>query len=1018
VICLFPITTDSSRETSTNWGDFLAEDLWDELNGRVALDSIKDIKIPQYISGNLKHSLRPYQIQAFQNHIFCEDNRETLEISRGNFVYNMATGSGKTLIMAGLILYYYSRGYRDFLFFVNRRVIIDKTKDNFLHKWKDKYIFGENIVINGSEVSITEISNFSESHPDHINIHFTSMSKIQVDMREESEGSFTKTDFSERPVVFIGDEYHHYHRAKWGGTMEDLVDQNSRNIYLGFTATLNQEAQETIDKDKGRIVMKYDLAAFRRDKFSKEPCMHLTQADKRGRIVQSLIANLYRSLVASDNKINLKPVILYKSKNVEPSKESYREFQGLIDQLSGTDISPIRENCDDGDGENLLSRAFEFFTSKALSDSDIAERISANFKNSAGGYNILTVDIESEYNDPRNHELLNTLESGSNPIRAIFTVDKLNEGWDVQNLFDIVRLYEGQNSGGKGVVGKTTNAEAQLIGRGARYWPFEYKDKDKFKRKFDGINHDLRILEELHFHAKEESRYISEIRRGLTEIGFGDDGRKVKIDLKMKERFVASDFYDTGKIAINQKIECSDGNVIPFDELSVQKYSVPCHLSSSSGTTVKIFEEEEMGVAEEQNAPVEKVVRLSQFPTHVLRFALSYDDFFHFDKLVDLYPDLTSISDFITDYLGGLEISFNGSEGRIENISNTDYLLASQNILGKIKEEIKANMSEYESSDWISKDVKEVFEKTVTITLEKDTTRHDGQSWVKGKRWYAHNQNHGTDQEIAFIETFNRQFDWRYLHKFEEVHILRNEQELSIYDESGRGFRPDFILFCKERGTNLVRQVFIEPKGEHLKQQDEWKEDFLKRIQTESNRLTTDFGEILICAASFYNYSEDKQFREELTDILELPSKEDVRPSNLRNLLEDIDRLPAGDPLEKYELIELLDGYVDEKGGNEPDWDWSETLENEAEEIATMNVVEFIGPVWSELTVDQLKKYLRAVRLPVSGKKADLVTRITEAEPTTEPNWEGMNGLEIKRYLKVFPNLYGEFLDFVNDTTD
>jgi type III restriction enzyme len=41
---------------------------------------------------------------------------------------------------------------------------------------------------------------------------------------------------------------------------------------------------------------------------------------------------------------------------------------------------------------------------------------------------------------------------------VIFTVDKLNEGWDVLNLFDIVRLYEGQNTGGsnKGKIGKKT----------------------------------------------------------------------------------------------------------------------------------------------------------------------------------------------------------------------------------------------------------------------------------------------------------------------------------------------------------------------------------------------------------------------------------------------------------------------------------------------------------------------------------------------------------------------------------
>ncbi|MDA0062985.1 DEAD/DEAH box helicase family protein [Brachyspira hyodysenteriae] len=31
-------------------------------------------------------------------------------------MFNMATGSGKTLIMASLILYLYEKGYRNFLF--------------------------------------------------------------------------------------------------------------------------------------------------------------------------------------------------------------------------------------------------------------------------------------------------------------------------------------------------------------------------------------------------------------------------------------------------------------------------------------------------------------------------------------------------------------------------------------------------------------------------------------------------------------------------------------------------------------------------------------------------------------------------------------------------------------------------------------------------------------------------------------------------------------------------------------
>ena len=79
-------------------------------------------------------------------------------------------------------------------------------------------------------------------------------------------------------------------------------------------------------------------------------------------------------------------------------------------------------------------------------------------------------DSEAEHNQI----LLNTLEDDNNPIRAVFAVQKLNEGWDVLNLFDIVRLYEGRDSN-NGNPGKTTLSEAQLIGRGARIIPLLLK---------------------------------------------------------------------------------------------------------------------------------------------------------------------------------------------------------------------------------------------------------------------------------------------------------------------------------------------------------------------------------------------------------------------------------------------------------------------------------------------------------------------------------------------------------------
>jgi len=64
-------------------------------------------------------------------------------------------------------------------------------------------------------------------------------------------------------------------------------------------------------------------------------------------------------------------------------------------------------------------------------------------------------------------------------------------------------------------LGKTTVSEAQLIGRGARYFPFVLPESnDRFRRKFDGnMGDELRVLEELHYHSINDFRYIYEIRR-------------------------------------------------------------------------------------------------------------------------------------------------------------------------------------------------------------------------------------------------------------------------------------------------------------------------------------------------------------------------------------------------------------------------------------------------------------------------------------------------------------------------
>jgi len=205
----------------------------------------------------------------------------------------------------------------------------------------------------------------------------------------------------------------------------------------------------------------------------------------------------------------------------------------LIEQLSERDIDRIRAKSD----IPLVKRAFAFFDENGITSSQLAKRLRSEFDETR------CVSVNEEKEKKNLQILLNTLEDKDNPIRAIFAVQKLNEGWDVLNLFDIVRCYTTRDSKA-GKPGKTTIAEAQLIGRGARYFPFVTEESnDRFRRKFDhDLNHEMRVLEELHYHSINDSRYISELRTALIEEGMLDEREVVK-PLTLKEDFKKTDFY-------------------------------------------------------------------------------------------------------------------------------------------------------------------------------------------------------------------------------------------------------------------------------------------------------------------------------------------------------------------------------------------------------------------------------------------------------------------------------------------
>ena len=96
------------------------------------IDTMKEVgvysELPRYIHENLNPNfeLRPYQESAFCNYITYFESK--LRQRPTQTLFHMATGSGKTLIMAGVMLYLYEHGYRNFLFFVNSTNVIEKDR--------------------------------------------------------------------------------------------------------------------------------------------------------------------------------------------------------------------------------------------------------------------------------------------------------------------------------------------------------------------------------------------------------------------------------------------------------------------------------------------------------------------------------------------------------------------------------------------------------------------------------------------------------------------------------------------------------------------------------------------------------------------------------------------------------------------------------------------------------------------------------------------------------------------------
>ncbi len=808
--------------------------------------------MPEYIKANLNPSrpLRDYQREAFENFVthFESANRP----KPTQVLFHMATGSGKTLIMAGLIVYLYARGYRNFLFFVNLTNILDKTRDNFTESTSDKYLFAKELNIGGRRVRVNVVDNFQYADAEAINLCFTTTQGLHMAMNFVKENGMTADDFRERKTVLISDEAHHLNvgtrnateqesRLNWEQTVDRILDMNGANVLLEFTATCDLANAAIREKYEDKIVFDYPLKKFYAELYSKEIITFRT-ADRDDRVLTALVMSQYRLKIFGDNRLSVKPVVLFKARTIDESKAFQKIFAERVKNLRGSDLRSLHERTDD----EILKRVFAYFADKGITFDMLAAELRDGFSE------VHCISANNDIDATENQKQLNSLEAADNPYRAVFEVKKLDEGWDVLNLFDIVRLYETRKRG-------DTIAEAQLIGRGARYCPFKLNDaQSEYQRKFDGdTGNELRFCETLYYHCQNDRRYINELHDALRELGLDIDAG-VERTYKLTEPFKSDELYTSGVIFLNERQEVRQTfrKVIPeklyvFERIGCGgRDTVMGEHVESVNRAIKLYTRRRTfgEIAAKNYAIVHKALR--QYPP------------FAFDKLRERFDGLKSTRQFLTDenYLGDVAIDIRSDEP--DPGVETLYAAAFAT-LGKIAAALDKAEKEYRgTTDFSATPIQAVFcDKTVhypdTIAGGLGDSQHD--VTLATADWFAYNDNFGTSEEKAFVKYFGGRVD--ELKKiYSKVYLVRNERLCGIYAfDDGRRFEPDFVLFLVKGDDVEQFQIFIEPKGAHLIEHDAWKQKFLRELESKAVVFADD-DKYKILGLPFYN-------REKLDDF-------------------------------------------------------------------------------------------------------------------------------------------------------
>lgn len=314
-------------------------------------------------------------------------------------VVDVATGVGKTYIMAAAIEYLAADGVRDFAVIAPGRTILEKTVANFTPGSPKSLLGGMEVtpVVITSDNFATAAMRAAMDDPDQVKLYIFT---VQALLKPETKVGRKTHKFQEglgtafyahlqslHHLVVFADEHHMYYGAKFSATVRELNPW----ALIGLTAT---PAKSTPPE---QIVYRYPLAAAIADKLVKTPVI-VGRKDDRSDVETKLLDGV--------RLLELKA----------------KAIARWCTQTGATPVNPVM-----------------FVIAKSIEDAEETARVAEDPGFAGGEYAGKVLTVHSDKADEALAELAK-LEEDDNPYRIVVAVGMLKEGWDVKNVYVIASL--------------------------------------------------------------------------------------------------------------------------------------------------------------------------------------------------------------------------------------------------------------------------------------------------------------------------------------------------------------------------------------------------------------------------------------------------------------------------------------------------------------------------------------------------------------------------------------------------